>query len=32
MEATLIEKELIPSLKFNDKSTVEQHPELLNQI
>jgi hypothetical protein len=32
MEATLIEKELIPSLKFNDKTTVEQHPELLNQI
>jgi hypothetical protein len=32
MQATLIEKELIPSLKFNDKTTVEQHPELLNQI
>ena len=32
MEATLIEKELIPSLKFNDKSLVEQHPELLKQI
>ena len=32
MEATLIEKEIIPSLKFNDKSTVVQHPDLLNQI
>ena len=32
MEATLIEKEIIPSLKFNDKSTVDQHPDLLNQI
>ncbi|MFY7945273.1 MAG: hypothetical protein ACOVNZ_11855 [Crocinitomicaceae bacterium] len=32
MEATLIEKELIPSLKFNDKSTVDQHPDILSQI
>jgi sensor histidine kinase regulating citrate/malate metabolism len=32
MEATLIEKETIPSLKFNDKSTVEQHPDILKQI
>jgi len=32
MEAKLIEKEIIPTLKFNDKSTVEQHPDLLNQI
>ena len=32
MEATLIEKEIIPSLKFNDKSTVEQHPDILKQI
>jgi hypothetical protein len=32
MEATLIEKETIPSLKFNDKSTVDQHPDLLKQI
>jgi hypothetical protein len=32
MEATLIQKETIPSLKFNDKTTVDQHPDLLNQI
>jgi hypothetical protein len=32
MEATLIEKESIPSLTFHDKSTVNQHPELLQQI
>ena len=32
MEATLIEKETIPSLKFNDKSTVDQHQDLLKQI
>ena len=32
MEAILIEKEQIPLLKFHDKSTVDQHPDLLNQI
>lgn len=32
MEAILIEKENIPSLKFLDKSAVDQHPDILNQI
>jgi hypothetical protein len=32
MEATLIEKEIIPTLKFHDKSVVEQHPDILRQI
>ena len=32
MEATIIEKEQIPLLTFHDKTTVEQHPDLQNQI
>lgn len=32
MEATLIEKESIPTLTFHDKASVDQHPELLHQI
>lgn len=32
MVAELIQKEEIPSLTFNDKTTVEQHQDLLKQI
>ena len=32
METLLVEKETIPSLSFNDKSKVKQHPNLRKQI
>ena len=32
MDTLLVEKETIPSLSFNDKSRVEQHPNLRKQI
>ncbi|MDG2152968.1 MAG: hypothetical protein P8K10_03440 [Crocinitomicaceae bacterium] len=32
METLLVEKETIPSLPFNDKSRVKQHPNLRKQI
>ena len=32
MEAQLIEKETIPSLTFHDKTTVNQHPDIMQQI
>ena len=32
METLLVEKETIPSLTFNDKSKVKQHPNLRKQI
>ncbi|MDG1841430.1 MAG: hypothetical protein P8I93_03690 [Crocinitomicaceae bacterium] len=32
MDFKLIEKEIIPSLKFNNKLPVNQHPDLLKQI
>ncbi len=32
MEAQLIEKEIIPSLTFHDKTPVKQHPQIMDQI
>ena len=32
MDTLLVEKETIPSLSFNDKSRVKQHPNLRKQI
>ncbi|MEN9302662.1 MAG: hypothetical protein RL264_1091 [Bacteroidota bacterium] len=32
MEAQLVAKEIIPSLTFHDKTTVNQHPEIMQQI